>query len=44
LGLNVKGGPKSVGDAVIQTVVFPYMAFCVLNVVVTAVGIKFTAR
>ncbi|WP_227984620.1 MlaE family ABC transporter permease [Nocardia spumae] len=44
LGLNVKGGPKSVGDAVNQTVVFSFMALFVVNVVVTAVGIKFTVR
>ncbi|MEU2255825.1 MlaE family ABC transporter permease [Nocardia xishanensis] len=44
LGLNVKGGPKSVGDAVNQTVVFAFMALFVVNVVVTAVGIKFTVR
>ncbi|MBF6134135.1 ABC transporter permease [Nocardia otitidiscaviarum] len=44
LGLNVKGGPKSVGDAVNQTVVFSFMVLFVVNVVVTAVGIKFTAR
>lgn len=43
LGLNVKGGPKSVGDAVNQTVVFAFMALFVVNVVVTAVGIKLTA-
>ncbi|MBY8857573.1 MULTISPECIES: MlaE family ABC transporter permease [Nocardia] len=44
LGLNVRGGPKSVGDAVNQTVVFSFMVLFVLNVVVTAVGIKFTVR
>lgn len=44
LGLNVKGGPKSVGDAVNQTVVFAFMALFVVNVVVTAVGIKFAVR
>jgi len=44
LGLNVKGGPKSVGDAVNQTVVFSFMVLFVLNVVVTAVGIKFSVR
>lgn len=43
LGLNVRGGPKSVGDAVNQTVVFAFMALFVVNVVVTAVGIKLTA-
>jgi phospholipid/cholesterol/gamma-HCH transport system permease protein len=43
LGLNVKGGAKGVGDAVNQTVVFAFMALFVVNVVVTAVGIKLTA-
>ena len=43
LGLNVRGGAKSVGDAVNQTVVFAFMALFVVNVVVTAVGIKLTA-
>lgn len=44
LGLNVRGGPKSVGDAVNQTVVFAFMALFVVNIVVTAVGISLTAR
>lgn len=44
LGLQVKGGPKSVGDAVNQTVVFAFMALFVVNVVVTAIGLKFTVR
>ncbi|MBL1077507.1 ABC transporter permease [Nocardia sp. 2] len=44
LGLNVKGGPKSVGDAVNQTVVFAFMALFVINVVATAVSIKFAVR
>ncbi|RVW00657.1 MlaE family ABC transporter permease [Rhodococcus xishaensis] len=43
LGLNVKGGAKAVGDAVNQTVVFSFMALFVVNVLVTAVGIKLTA-
>lgn len=43
LGLNVRGGAKSVGDAVNQTVVFAFMALFVVNVLVTAVGIKLTA-
>jgi phospholipid/cholesterol/gamma-HCH transport system permease protein len=43
LGLNVKGGAKSVGDAVNQTVVFAFMALFVVNVLVTAVGVKLTA-
>ncbi|QCB49999.1 ABC transporter permease [Rhodococcus sp. PAMC28707] len=42
LGLNVRGGAKSVGDAVNQTVVFAFMALFVVNVVVTAIGIKLT--
>ncbi|AEF39352.1 MlaE family ABC transporter permease [Hoyosella subflava] len=43
LGLNVSGGPKSVGAAVNQTVVFAFMALFVVNVVITALGIKITA-
>ena len=41
LGLTVKGGPKSVGDAVNETVVYSFMALFAINVVVTAVGVKF---
>ncbi len=43
LGMNVRGGAKSVGDAVNQTVVFSFMALFVVNVLVTAVGIKLTS-
>ncbi len=35
LGMNVRGGAKSVGDAVNQTVVFSFMALFVVNVLVT---------
>ena len=42
-GLNVKGGAKGVGDAVNETVVYSFMALFVVNVVVTAVGLKATA-
>jgi phospholipid/cholesterol/gamma-HCH transport system permease protein len=42
-GLAVKGGPKSVGDAVNETVVYSFMGLFVINVIVTAVGIKATA-
>ncbi|MDG3011512.1 ABC transporter permease [Rhodococcus sp. D2-41] len=42
-GLTVKGGPKSVGDAVNETVVFAFMALFVIDVILTAVGIKVTA-
>lgn len=40
-GLTVRGGPKSVGDAVNETVVYSFMALFAINVVVTAVGVKF---
>jgi phospholipid/cholesterol/gamma-HCH transport system permease protein len=42
MGLNVKGGPKGVGDAVNETVVYAFMALFAVNVVVTAVGVKAT--
>jgi len=42
-GLSVKGGPKSVGDAVNETVVYSFMGLFVIKVIVTAVGIKATA-
>ncbi|MFT3660137.1 MAG: ABC transporter permease [Gordonia sp. (in: high G+C Gram-positive bacteria)] len=42
-GLNVRGGAKGVGDAVNETVVYSFMALFVINVVVTAVGLKATA-
>lgn len=43
LGMNVRGGAKSVGDAVNQTVVFSFMALFVVNVLITAIGIKLTS-
>lgn len=39
-GINVGGGPAGVGNAVNETVVYTFMALFVLNVVVTAVGVK----
>lgn len=42
-GLTVKGGPKSVGQAVNETVVYAFMALFLVNVVMTAIGIKMTA-
>ncbi|MFI9408690.1 MlaE family ABC transporter permease [Nocardia gamkensis] len=42
-GLTVKGGPKSVGQAVNETVVYAFMALFLVNVVLTAIGIKMTA-
>ncbi|MCS4257870.1 phospholipid/cholesterol/gamma-HCH transport system permease protein [Rhodococcus erythropolis] len=43
-GLTVKGGPKSVGQAVNETVVYAFMALFVVNVVMTAIGIRMTSR
>jgi phospholipid/cholesterol/gamma-HCH transport system permease protein len=44
-GLTVSGGgAKAVGNAVNETVVYAFMALFVVNVVVTAIGIKMTAR
>ena len=41
-GLTVSGGPKGVGTAVNETVVYSFMALFVVNVVVTAVGLTAT--
>jgi phospholipid/cholesterol/gamma-HCH transport system permease protein len=38
------GGAKAVGNAVNETVVYAFMALFVINVVVTAVGIRLTTR
>jgi phospholipid/cholesterol/gamma-HCH transport system permease protein len=44
-GLIINGrGAKAVGNAVNETVVFAFMALFVINVVVTAVGIRLTAH
>lgn len=44
-GLSISGGgAKAVGNAVNETVVYAFMALFVVNVVVTAVGIRMTAR
>lgn len=40
MGLNVKGGPKGVGDAVNQTVVFSFMMLFFANSVITAVFLR----
>lgn len=42
-GLSVRGGPKGVGEAVNETVVYAFMALFVVNTIVTAVGIRLTA-
>ena len=41
-GISVGGGPAGVGTAVNETVVFSFMALFVINVVVTAIGVKAT--
>jgi phospholipid/cholesterol/gamma-HCH transport system permease protein len=41
-GLTVGGGPAGVGTAVNETVVYAFLALFVINVVVTAVGVKAT--
>jgi len=40
LGLNARGGPKGVGEAVNQTVVFTLMLLVVLNSLITAVFLQ----
>lgn len=40
-GLTVKGGSKGVGDAVNETVVFAFLALFAVNVVATAVGVRY---
>ncbi len=41
-GTSVGGGPAGVGNAVNETVVFSFLALFVINMVVTAVGVKVT--
>ncbi|UXA09476.1 ABC transporter permease [Mycobacterium sp. SMC-2] len=41
-GVSVERGPAGVGNAVNETVVYAFMALFVINVVVTAVGVKAT--
>jgi phospholipid/cholesterol/gamma-HCH transport system permease protein len=41
-GLYVGGGPAGVGNAVNETVVYSFMALFVINVIITAVGVKAT--
>ena len=38
------GGPAGVGNAVNETVVFTFVALFVINIIVTAVGIKVTVH
>jgi len=43
-GLTVKGGPKGVGIAVNETVVYAFICLFVINVIMTAVGVRVLAR
>lgn len=43
-GLTVKGGPKGVGNAVNETVVYAFICLFVINVVMTAIGVRISAR
>ena len=42
--LTVKGGPKGVGNAVNETVVYAFICLFVINVVMTAIGVKISAK
>jgi phospholipid/cholesterol/gamma-HCH transport system permease protein len=42
-GISVGGGPAAVGNAVNETVVYAFLSLFVIDVIVTAVGIKATA-
>lgn len=44
LGVNAKGGPKGVGDAVNQTVVFSFMALFFANSLLTAVFLQIEGK
>jgi phospholipid/cholesterol/gamma-HCH transport system permease protein len=39
-GLTVKGGPKGVGEAVNETVVYSFVCLFVINVIMTAIGVR----
>ncbi|WP_042574408.1 MULTISPECIES: ABC transporter permease [unclassified Rhodococcus (in: high G+C Gram-positive bacteria)] len=43
-GLSVRGGPKSVGEAVNETVVFSFVALFLANLVLTSVGLAVSGR
>ncbi|SOX56206.1 ABC transporter permease, partial [Mycobacterium ahvazicum] len=43
-GLTVKGGPKGVGNAVNETVVYAFICLFVINVVMTAIGVRFSTK
>ena len=43
-GLTVKGGPKGVGEAVNETVIYAFICLFVINVVMTAIGVRVLAK
>jgi phospholipid/cholesterol/gamma-HCH transport system permease protein len=43
-GLTVKGGPKGVGEAVNETVIYAFICLFVINVVMTAIGVRVLVR
>ena len=43
-GLTVKGGPKGVGIAVNETVVYAFICLFVINVIMTAIGVRVLVR
>lgn len=43
-GLTVQGGPKGVGVAVNETVVYAFICLFVINVIMTAVGVRVLDR
>ena len=43
-GLTVQGGPKGVGIAVNETVVYAFICLFVINVIMTAIGVRVLAR
>ncbi|WP_144206105.1 MlaE family ABC transporter permease [Mycobacterium tilburgii] len=43
-GFTVKGGPKGVGNAVNETVVYAFICLFVINVVMTAIGVRFSTK
>jgi len=43
-GLTVKGGPKGVGEAVNETVVYAFVCLFVINVLMTAISVRVLAR
>jgi phospholipid/cholesterol/gamma-HCH transport system permease protein len=43
-GLTVQGGPKGAGTAVNETVVYAFICLFVINVIMTAIGVRVLVR